>query len=198
MLGPGSDVAAAGSVRPMKPPFPPQRTAPVVQGDGIVLCALEPRDTPAMLENDRDSETAARFGWDPGAAALWRCEAAIERAADLWRTGEGLTFAVREASGGPLLGIVDAQMREHPPGAETGDRAVELSWTTMPGARGRGTATRAVRAMVSFAGTLGFAEVWAKVDRDNPASLAVARAAGFREVSGDVRRVVLSASTGSG
>ena len=182
----------------MTPPFPPHARAPEIPGAGIVLCPLEPRDAPAMLENDRDPETAARFEWAPKDAALWRCEQHIERAAELWRTGEQLIFAVRESAGGPLVGIVDAKMRDHPPGAEQGEQAVELSWTTVPGARRRGIATSAVRAMVGFVGTLGLQEVWAKVDRDNAASLAVARAAGFREVSGDERWVFLSGRTGAG
>jgi RimJ/RimL family protein N-acetyltransferase len=105
---------------------------------------------------------------------------------------------MREAADGPLVGIVDAKMRARPPGADQGDPAVELSWTTVPAARGRGIATTAVRAMVAFIGTLGREQVWAKVKRDNAASIAVARAAGLRKVSGDERWVFLSGPTGAG
>jgi len=149
-----------------------------------------------MLENDRDPETAARFGWDPGDAALWRCEQTIEQAAAMWRTGERVVFAVRESAGGPLAGIVDAQIRPRPPGAEQGGPAVELSWTTLPAARGRGIATDAVRALVAYCGGVGIGRVWAKIDHDNAPSLAVARAAGFTEVARDDRRVFLSAPAG--
>ena len=168
--------------------FPAHAQTPVVHGDGVVLCALEPRDAEAMLDNDRDLETAARFGWDPGEAAIRRCERHIEQAAVMWRTGEQLVFAVRESAGGPLAGIVDAQMRD--------GRDVELSWTTVPAARGRGIASRAVRTLVAFCGTLGVEHVWAKVDHDNAASLAVASAAGFREVRRDDRQAFLCARTG--
>lgn len=187
MLGPASDVASGGTVARMAG-FPAHAEPPVVHGDGVVLCALEPRDVPAMLENDRDPETAARFGWDPDEAAIWRCRRHVEQAAVMWRTGEQLVFAVRESDGGPLAGIVDAQMRD--------GHKVELSWTTVPAARGRGVASRAVRTMVGFCGTLGIEQVWAKVDHHNAASLAVARAAGFREAGRDERYVFLRAQAG--
>src|SRR4051794_13068593 len=149
---------------PMLARFPAHDAAPVVAGDRVILCALEPRDAPAMLESDRDPETAARFGWDPAEAALWRCERTVEEAAATWRTGERVVFAVRESAGGPLAGIVDAQMRLRPPGADDGGPAVELSWTTVPAARGRGVATDAVRALVAYCGGIGVERVWAKID----------------------------------
>jgi RimJ/RimL family protein N-acetyltransferase len=178
--------------------FPPQSAAPTVHGERVVLCELEPRDAPAMLESDRDPETAARFGWDPAEAALWRCERYVEQAAAMWRSGERLVFAVRESPAGPLAGIVDAQLRDRPPGARTGEPAVELSWTTIPLARGRGIATDAVRALVAYCATAGVDEVWAKIDPGNAASLAVARAAGFREAGRDADWVFLSAPTTGG
>lgn len=164
-------------------------------GGGIVLCALEPRDAPAMLENDRDPETAARFEWDPSAPQLARCQRYVDEAAGLWRTGERMVFAVRESPGGPLLGIVDAQLRDHPPGAPDGPGpAVELSWTTVPAERGRGIATAGVRALIGFCGTIGIERAWAKVDHDNAASLRVAASAGFIEVGRDDRRIYLAAA----
>ena len=175
--------------------MPPHAETPALHGEGVILCALEMRDAPAMLEGDRDPETAARFGWDPKDALLRRCEQYVERSAAMWRWGEQLVFAVRESMGGPLFGIVDARMRDHPPGAEGGDPAVELSWMTLPAYRGRGVASRAVRAMVAFCASIGAERVWASIDHDNAASLGVARAAGFQEVSRDDRRVMLSAPT---
>ena len=178
--------------------FPPQKAAPTVYGDHVVLCALEPRDAPAMLENDRDPETAARFGWDPAEAALWRSERYVEQAAAMWRSGERLVFAVRKSPGGPLAGIVDARLRDRPPGARRGDPAVELSWATIPLARGRGIATDAVRTLVAYCTAAGVGEVWAKIDPGNAASLAVARAAGFREAGRNADWVFLSAATAGG
>ena len=80
--------------------FPAHPAAPEIRAEGLVLCALEARDAQAMLENDRDPETAARFGWDPGDAALWRCERHVQRAAELWQSGAQLVFAVRECGPG--------------------------------------------------------------------------------------------------
>jgi RimJ/RimL family protein N-acetyltransferase len=194
MLRTGSD----DTVDTMAPRFPSRAAAPAVHGDRVILCALEPRDVAAMLENDRDPETAARFGWDPPDAAAWRCARHVQRAAGMWRTGEQLVFAVRESADGPLVGIVDARMRDRPPGSEGGDPAVELSWTTVPAARGRGVATDAVRALVAYCATIGVDQVWAKVEHDNAASLAVARAAGFTNAARDDRWVLLSAVTREG
>ncbi len=183
---------------PARPLFTPRSQAPVVTGDAVVLCALERRDTGAMLANDRDAETAARFGWDPGEAALWRCEQWVEQVGRLWRSGERAVFAVRADPDGPLLGIVEAQPRVHGLHLAAERPAAELSWTVVPEHRGRGVATAAVRALVAWCGGEGVRTAWAAVEPDNRASLRVASAAGFRPLGVDGRHSVLAAPcTGS-
>jgi RimJ/RimL family protein N-acetyltransferase len=171
--------------------------APLVEADGLVLCALEMRDADALLLNDRDAETARRFGWDPADAARWRCERHIRNAAEWWRTGERAVFAVRRSLGGPLLGVVEAR-RSSPPGGGPGPAradgsAVELSWAVLPEHRNRGIGSGAVRALVAWCASVGVEQVWATVEKANPASLRVARAAGFEPVRADERWVYLRA-----
>jgi RimJ/RimL family protein N-acetyltransferase len=160
--------------------FPPREVAPLVEGHGIVLCALEQRDADAILRNDRDPETAARFGWRPEQAELWRCERHIADAARWWRTGEQAVFAVRESAGGPLVGIVDLR----PPGP---DGRIQASWTTLPEHRGRGVGRRAVQALLGWCADERIEEVWAQVERTNAASVRLATSAGFRVVGEDDR-----------
>lgn len=60
-------------------------------------------------------------------------------------------------------------------------------------AAGRGIATRAARALCAWCFARGADAVWASVEEDNAASLAVARAAGFREHERDGASVRLRA-----
>lgn len=94
-------------------------------------------------------------------------------------------FAVREHVDGPLLGTIEAR------GWSEGH--IELSWMTVPSRRGRKIATRATRAACAWCFACGADAVWASVDQDNAASLAVARAAGFREHARDETQVRLRA-----
>jgi RimJ/RimL family protein N-acetyltransferase len=116
---------------------------------------------------DRDPDVARRFGWAVEDAALWRCEAAIERFREAWRIGETAAFAVRESVDGPMLGTVEARHED--------DRRVELSWMTVPAHRGRGIASRAACVLRDWCFTTGVDAVWASVEHDNPPSLRVAR-----------------------
>jgi RimJ/RimL family protein N-acetyltransferase/2-polyprenyl-3-methyl-5-hydroxy-6-metoxy-1,4-benzoquinol methylase len=153
--------------------FTPRPVAPTVEDDGIVLCALEERDAEAILRNDRDPETAARFGWRPDDAELWRCERHVADAARWWRTGERAVFAVRESADGPLVGIVEAR------GPASGE-AIRASWTTLPEHRRRGIGGRAVRALLGWCAREGIREVRAHVEKTNVPSARLARNAGFQ------------------
>lgn len=126
-----------------------------------------------MLVMDRDAETARRLGWAVEDAALWRCAAAVERFRETWRNGEKAAFAVRESVDGPFLGSVEARREE--------DGRVELSWATVPSQRGRGIASRSVRALRDWCFETGVDAAWASIEQDNEASLQVARSAGMHE-----------------
>ena len=60
-----------------------------------------------------------------------------------------------------------------------GQRRWEIGWRLIPGARGRGYATEAARALLRRAASEGESEVWAIIDPRNWPSKAVARKVGF-------------------
>jgi RimJ/RimL family protein N-acetyltransferase len=107
---------------------------------------------------DRSVEAAGRWiaGWD-------------ERR----RRGLALDLVVTPAADdATVLGEVGIAFVTTPP---------TLGWWVVPTARGQGVATAAVRRFVEEFVTV--AEVVADVDEANPASIAVARAAGFESVT---------------
>ncbi len=67
---------------------------------------------------------------------------------------------------------------------DDGRSAARIGWWTAPGARGRGVASAMVAALTAWAhdGPLGLRVVVAEVDEANPASVAVARRAGYRRL----------------
>jgi RimJ/RimL family protein N-acetyltransferase len=110
------------------------------------------------VPEDRSVDAAARWiaGWD-------------ERR----RSGLALDLVVTPADDdAAVLGEVGMAFLTDPP---------TMGWWVVRDARGRGVATAAVRRFVEAFVTV--AEVVAEVDEANPASIAVARAAGFESVT---------------
>jgi len=143
--------------------------------DGVVvLDCFTLNDVDAHLAGE-DEEQARRFGWYPKRSTVETVTAAILRWQDDWRSGgETRAFAVREASGGTLVGGCEIRLK--------GDSVAHASYWIFPLFRRRGLATRAVRLLCDFAfGNLGIERVELYVERDNAASRGVARRAGFTE-----------------
>ena len=109
------------------------------------------------VPEDRSVAAAARWiaGWD-------------ERR----RRGLALDLVVTAADDDAVLGEVGVAFVTDPP---------TIGWWVVPAARGRGVATTALRRFVDQFLTVD--EVVAEVDEANPASVAVARAAGFESVT---------------
>jgi RimJ/RimL family protein N-acetyltransferase len=109
------------------------------------------------VPEDRSVEAAARWiaGWD-------------ERR----RRGLALDLVVTAADDDAVLGEVGVAFVTEPP---------TMGWWVVAAARGQGVATAAVRRFVED--FLPVDEVVAEVDEANPASVAVARAAGFTIVT---------------
>jgi RimJ/RimL family protein N-acetyltransferase len=83
-----------------------------------------------------------------------------------------LNWIVRARDGGRALGWVQATVEAS---------SASVAYTLLPGERGRGAASDAVRALVTWLRTsCGVEEVTASIDSANTASERVARAAGFR------------------
>ncbi len=153
----------------------PGHEGPVLVGDGVVLDQHRSGDVDSHVAGE-DEETARRLGWWPHASTEETVRAAYERWATQWRTGDSnRTFAVRPHANGPLVG--GCELRLHPDG-----RSAYVSWWTHAGERGKGYATRAVRALTDYARSLGVERLEAHVAEDNAASHAVARKAGFSQV----------------
>jgi ribosomal-protein-alanine N-acetyltransferase len=133
--------------------------------DGDLDCVREAGADPRIP----DGTTVPRaFTPDAGLAWLRRQRARAE-------SGEGLSLAVTAEGEDRALGAAVLMLRTQP-------GVVGIGYWVVPGARGRGLATRAVRLLSSWAlGDGGMARVEAWVEPDNAASLRVLAVAGFRQ-----------------
>lgn len=109
-----------------------------------------------------------------------------EQAAAAWIAGEeerrtrGLALDLVVEVDGSVAGEVGLVP------AEPGPQLVEVGWWTGPAFRGRGVATRAVRLVARWAmSDLGVSTLVARCKLGNPASIAVAQAAGFTRVGSE-------------
>ena len=150
-------------------------------GDGLVLRPWRAEDGPAVLDALRDPAVAR---WNPpdspspdlAVAADW-----VARRAD-WSGDEHASLAICAAGTDELLGSVSLFRidRVH-------DNA-EMGYWVAAGARGRGVAATAVRALTDWSfTTLGLARVQLFHAVENPASCRVAEKAGYR-LEGTARR----------
>jgi RimJ/RimL family protein N-acetyltransferase len=149
--------------------------------DGLMLRPWRAEDAPAVLSALRDPAVAR---WNPAdsaepdlaVAATW-----VAQRAD-WSGGGHASFAVCAVDGAELLGSVSLFRidRVH-------DNA-EMGYWVAVGARGRGVAATAVRALTDWSFTaLGLARVQLFHAVENPASCRVAEKAGYR-LEGTVRQ----------
>ncbi|QDZ16377.1 GNAT family N-acetyltransferase [Humibacter ginsenosidimutans] len=104
---------------------------------------------------------------------------------DGWRTEREYTWALREASTGPLLGVVGMRVQPEP-------RTVDVGYWLGGPHRGHGHMTKATRAAVSWAFDSGRCDtvLWECV-AGNRASARVARSAGFSFTGAGTGRVTL-------
>lgn len=126
-----------------------------------------------MLELINDPEFRRWYVRPPdlgdGAAERW-----ITRRTERWRSADMLSFAVREASTGALLG--DVQLTD----LSQWDGSAWIGYSTLPAARGRGVAPHAVAAMTRWGfQTIGLHRIQLGHAVENPASCRVAIKAGY-------------------
>ena len=146
----------------------------VVDLGDLTLRAPRPADADALVAAFADPDLRQ---WNPppehedgphAAALAW-----IRERAD-WSGGIRLAWAVAEAGTGALLGSVSIRV-----GALAADDG-SIGYWTLRAARGRGVATRAVRAAAAFAfAEVGLHRIELAHAVANPASCRVALAAGF-------------------
>jgi RimJ/RimL family protein N-acetyltransferase len=154
-------------------PAVPPALVPVDLGD-LVLRAPIAADAEAVVDAFADPQLQM---WnpppsydddDPYASAL----AWIGNRAD-WSAGIRVAWAVADAAGGPLLGSVSVRV-------DAAQSNGSIGYWTIPQARGRGVATRAVRAAARFAfDVVGLHRIELAHAVANPPSCRVAHSAGF-------------------
>ncbi len=153
---------------------------PQLVAEGIRLRPWVVDDRYALLEAWADPEvrrwTAVPDDVSPEAASRWIAGGGRRR-----EEGLAIDLVGVSVDNGRILGEVGLSA------FDTDRRAARIGWWTAASERGRGVATAMVRAMTDWAhdGVLDLRVVVAEVDPANPASAAVARAAGY-ELLGEV------------
>ena len=155
-------------------------SGPLLKVEGLTLRPWAASDRDALVAAWADSEvqrwTALPDDISPDAAARWiaggrqRCE-----------EGRALDLVGVAVDDGRVLGEVGLSA------FDADRRAARIGWWTAAPERGRGVATAMVRAMTDWAheGPLALRVLVAEVDLANPASAAVALAAGY-ELLGEI------------
>ncbi|WBB69809.1 GNAT family protein [Micromonospora sp. WMMD812] len=137
---------------------------------GLLLRPWREADAPAVRDALRDPAIAR---WNPQGGPVDDTSALrwVRRRAD-WSAGDHVSLAVTAAADGALLGSVSLHHI-------TGETA-SIGYWTVPAARGRGVASRAVGRLTHWAfDTLGLHRIELCHATANPASCRVAERAGF-------------------
>ena len=165
---------------------------PLLKVEGLALRPWAASDRDALVAAWADSEvqrwTALPDDVSPDAAARWIAGGRRRR-----EEGLALDLVGVSVDDGRVLGEVGLSA------FDADRRAARIGWWTMAPERGRGVATVMVRAMTDWAhdGPLALRVLVAEVDPANPASAAVARAAGY-ELLGEVPGRLTDGSTTDG
>ncbi|WP_436756823.1 GNAT family N-acetyltransferase [Streptosporangium sp. V21-05] len=144
-----------------------------LSGHGVVLREWEDGDLPAMVGLFDDPEVAywtpLASPFDPEAARVY-----LERARRRRAAGERVQLAIT-VDGGEPAGEVLLML------SGLGLDVAEIGYGLGAAYRGRGLASGAVRVMTEFARkTVGVSRLLLEIEAGNAASVAVARAAGYR------------------
>jgi len=144
---------------------------PALADGEVLLRPWRPADAGALARAWADDEVARWTGvperTDRAAALRWI-------AGDADRRARGLALDLVVEVAGAVAGEVGLS------GFDAGSRTVEVGWWVAPSHRGRGLATRAAGLVAAWAvAELSVDMAIARCDPANPASGAVARAAGF-------------------
>lgn len=148
----------------------PPPTVVRLEADGVVLRAYGPDDAPALERAFADPEIAR---WNPAPAGPDPVGRFVRERND-WSDGDHVSWAVADASD-RFVGSVSVHQVDRPQGD------AEIGYWVAPWARGQGYAVRSVVLASRFALTeLGLHRLGLFHAVANPASCAVALAAGYR------------------
>jgi RimJ/RimL family protein N-acetyltransferase len=150
---------------------------PAIADGKLVLRPFRPGDAWVMRVWDQDPETQRFFDHHPLPPPdehLRRIWWVIRRWGQEYERGETIPFLVEDAEVGTALGSVELH--------DVPDDVAEISFMTVPGHRGKGIATAAVRLLAARAfGLFGIRKLILVHDPSNAASGIVARRCGFIE-----------------
>jgi RimJ/RimL family protein N-acetyltransferase len=138
-------------------------------GHGLQLRVLVPADAALVAEATSGESAPALWGPRPaGPYSLRDGQAALSA----WDRAAGGQFSLGILHGAQLVGTVGLMPDD--PGS------IELGYWVRPEQRGRGIASRAVRAATLWAHrSLAIARIWLEIEPGNEPSLRVARRAGY-------------------
>lgn len=139
-------------------------------GDDLHMCALVSDDAALLAEATSGESAPALWGPRPsGPYSLQDAQAALAA----WDPATGGQFSLGIFRDRRLLGAVGL-MPDRP-------GSVEVAYWVRPGERGRGLASRAVRAATAWAhDSLAVPRLWLEIKPGNEPSLRVAQRAGYR------------------
>ncbi|MBG6223880.1 RimJ/RimL family protein N-acetyltransferase [Arthrobacter sp. CAN_A2] len=139
----------------------------------VSLRQVEDRDA-GMIRDLATDPYVPLIGTLPPMAGEEEALAYIARQRQRHPEGAGFSFAITDARTDRAQGVIGLWLRDYPLGR------AQAGYAVAPAARGRGIATDALRALVSFAWTLpGLYRVELHIEPWNTASIGVARRAGF-------------------
>ncbi len=149
---------------------------PCLSGPTTLLRPWRAADAPVLAAAWRDPLIRERLPvperTDEAAASRW-----ISQRAQAVAEGRSVDLAVTDPPSGAVIGEVGLS------GFDPGRRAALVGWWIAEGWRGQQRATEAVRLLLDWVLTEGPLDaVMAEIDPGNPASAAVARRAGMRQV----------------
>jgi RimJ/RimL family protein N-acetyltransferase len=156
--------------------------APVLQGDSVVLRPWADGDLRRIVEACSDPESQRWLPDLPTPFLRADAEHFLLRQRTMLADRAGVGWAMADPVDGRCLGAMTLF------GLERIGREAELGYWIHPDARGRGLTTQAARLAVRHAfvpvedGGLGLGRVELRAAAGNPASLAIARRVGFREI----------------
>lgn len=153
--------------------------APRLAGDGFVITTPTPADIPALVEACTEAEAVSSLNV-PQPYTHADAEAYVRAA----QAGDGGYFwAIREADGSPLMGMVKLGFRALPDSSATlaaGLPEADVGGIyLLPAHRSRGIATRAARLVAQWAFDHDFGTLQWECLASNTSSIAVAERIGF-------------------
>ena len=149
---------------------------PEILTERLKLSPLAAADAPAMYAYRSDPEVCRYQSFEPGSLAEVQAFIAGLQAATFDTAGTWFQFAIRRRDTEQLIGDLGAHFLAADP------RQVEIGFTVSPASQGRGFGTEAVSGMLNHLfGTLHKHRVFASVDPDNAASIALLKRVGMRQ-----------------